>query len=96
MMRFILLLWISQSIITNQVHGWGFWCEKHFEGFSLEDDYNRNSPPIPPRVVEGKFKKFVLNTQTTLWDIDEVSYFHFPLSLFSFQRLYFNQHDVVR
>lgn len=50
------------------------WCKNYFEGFSLNDDYNRNSPPLERRNnVEGKFKKFILKTKTTLWDVDEVS-----------------------
>ena len=74
-MRQLLVLWIVHCVITKNIHGLESWCEKYFEGFSLQDDYNRNSPYIPPRTMEGKFKKFVLRTQTTLWDIDEVGAF---------------------
>ena len=72
-MRLILVLWIAYSLITNSIYGLESWCRSYFEGFELNNDYNRNSPPIQPRIVAGKFKKFILNTQTTLWDIDAVS-----------------------
>ena len=72
-MRLILVLWIAYCLIINSIHGLESWCRGYFEGFALNDDYNRNSPPIQPRIVAGKFKKFILNTQTTLWDIDAVS-----------------------
>ena len=72
-MRLILVLWIAYGLITNSINGLESWCRSYFEGFALSNDYNRNSPPIQARIVAGKFKKFILNTQTTLWDIDAVS-----------------------
>ena len=72
-MRLILVLWIANGLITNSINGLESWCRSYFEGFALNNDYNRNSPPIQARIVAGKFKKFILNTQTTLWDIDAVS-----------------------
>ena len=72
-MRLILVLCIAYCLSINSIHGLESWCRSFFEGFSLDNDYNRNSPPIQPRIVAGKFKKFILNTQTTLWDIDAVS-----------------------
>ena len=72
-MRLILVLWITYSLSSNSINGLESWCRSYFEGFALSNDYNRNSPPIQPRIVAGKFKKFILNTQTTLWDIDAVS-----------------------
>ena len=74
-MRLILVTWMAYCLIISSINCLESWCKNYFEGFSLNDDYNRNSPPIERRkAVEGKFKKFILNTKTTLWDVDEVSY----------------------
>ena len=42
--RFIFLL--------PQTFGIKFWCKDHFEGFTLQDDYNPNLPPTQNVTVE--------------------------------------------
>lgn len=71
--RPILVLLLVPSLFTNAILGQKSWCMNHFEGFSLPEDYNRNSPPMPPTKT-GILKTFVLDTRNQLWDVNEVMF----------------------
>ena len=57
------------------------WCQNHFDGFSLEDDYNRNSPPTEP---------FNLNIDHILLALDAVSYIFRKPSIQTYSFIYYN------
>ena len=69
--RQLLSILSAHLLFTNVILGQRSWCINHFEGFSLAEDYNPNTLPMPP-ARNSRVKKFVLDTNNKLWDIDEV------------------------
>ncbi len=69
--RQLLSILSAHVLFTNGILGQRSWCMNHFEGFSLAEDYNPNTPPMPP-TQNSRVKKFVLDTKNKLWDVDEV------------------------
>ena len=58
-------LFIALQLVQLMVPTQGLqpWCRKHVEGFTLEDDYNPNSPPS---------RNFTLRDVHVLSQVDEV------------------------
>ena len=48
---------------TDCVYGQATWCREQWQGFSLDEDYNPNSPPT---------KEFILYDAHVLHKVDEV------------------------
>ena len=69
--RQLLSIFSGYLLFTNVILGQRSWCMNHFEGFSLAEGYNPNTPPMPP-TQNSRVKKFVLDTNNKLWDVDEV------------------------
>ena len=79
--RQLVLIVSANLLFTYVTLGQRSWCVNHFEGFSLSEDYNPNTPPMPP-TQNSRVKKFELKTKNKLWDVDEVLYKVTSLSIF--------------
>ena len=49
--------------LPNSAFGLASWCKEQWQGFSLDEDYNPNSPPT---------KEFILHDTHVLHKVDEV------------------------
>ena len=58
-----LLVDVNLCLMPVSITGIQSWCKDYFEGFSLENNYNPNAPPI---------RDFTLQDEQTLIKIDEV------------------------
>ena len=59
----ILFLTLQLVHLLVPTHGIKSWCKDQLEGFTLEDDYNPNSPPT---------KNFTLKDMHVLYQVEEV------------------------
>ena len=67
-----MVLCLGYLIFIATTYGQESSCPNYFDGFSLAEDYNRNSPPMPANNA-GKIKKFKLHTMNTLREIYKVT-----------------------
>ena len=56
-------LFVIILCLLNSAFGLASWCKEQWQGFSLDEDYNPNSPPT---------KEFILLDTHVLHKVDEV------------------------
>ena len=59
----LFILCVIISCLPNPAFGLASWCKEQWQGFSLDEDYNPNSPPT---------KEFILHDTHVLDKVDEV------------------------